>query len=73
MKKYRIYLEGQPFTLRTDNRPLLWLNTAKEEKSKFMRWALQLQEFSFNMQARITNCQTYYLVHQPLMMRQAEI
>jgi hypothetical protein len=47
VKKYRPYLEEGPFVLRTDNKALLWLNTAKESNAKLTRWALHLQEFSF--------------------------
>lgn len=37
LKKYRHYLEDRPFTLRTDNRALMWLRTMKEAKSKIAR------------------------------------
>jgi hypothetical protein len=50
VKKYRPYLEEGPFVLRTDNKALLWLNTAKESNAKLTRWALHLQEFSFTVE-----------------------
>jgi hypothetical protein len=50
VKKYRPYLEEGPFILRTDNKALLWLNTAKESNAKLTRWALHLQEFSFTVE-----------------------
>lgn len=50
MKRYRMYLETRPFTLRTDNQALLWLNNSKEEKSKYTRWSLLLQEFSYTVE-----------------------
>lgn len=50
IKKYKIYLEDKPFTLRTDNRSLLWLDKNKDAKTKLTRWSLLLQEYSFNME-----------------------
>jgi hypothetical protein len=50
VKKYRPYLEEGHFSLRTDNKALLWLNTAKESSAKLTRWALLLQEFSFTVE-----------------------
>jgi hypothetical protein len=49
-KRYRMYLEGRPFVLRTDNKALQWLQSTKEEKSKYMRWALQLQGFNYRVE-----------------------
>lgn len=48
--KFRPYLEGRPFVLRTDNRALLWLHKFKEERSKLTRWALTLQEYQFTVE-----------------------
>jgi hypothetical protein len=50
VKKYRPYLEEGHFSLRTDNKALLWLNTAKEFSAKLTRWALLFQEFSFTVE-----------------------
>jgi hypothetical protein len=50
VKKYRPYLEEGHFSLRTDNKALLWLNTAKESSAKLTRWALLFQEFSFTVE-----------------------
>jgi transposase InsO family protein len=36
--------------LRTDNKALLWLNTAKNSNAKLTRWALLLQEFKFQVE-----------------------
>lgn len=46
IKKYRPYLEDRPFKLRTDNKRLTWLKTAKENRDKLQRWVLLLQEFN---------------------------
>lgn len=47
---YRAYLEDKPFTVRTDSRSLTWLNKFKDTKAKLTRWALILQEYSFNLE-----------------------
>lgn len=50
IRKYRAYLEDRPFTLRTDNKGLVWLNNFHSERAKLTRWSLLLQEFSFNVE-----------------------
>lgn len=50
IKRYRPYLEDQPFTLRTDNAALQWLHTMKDTRAKLTRWALLLQEFDFTIE-----------------------
>lgn len=50
LKKFKIYLEGKKFTVRTDNKALVWLKDSKEEKSKFYRWSLFLQEMNFDVE-----------------------
>jgi hypothetical protein len=50
IKKYRQYLEGTHFILRTDNKALTWLERVKDERAKLTRWALLLQEFSFTLE-----------------------
>lgn len=50
MKRYRHFLEGRKFTLRTDSGCLTWLNRFKGMKSKLLRWALLLQEFDFEIE-----------------------
>uniref|UniRef100_A0A1Y1LYJ6 RNA-directed DNA polymerase n=1 Tax=Photinus pyralis TaxID=7054 RepID=A0A1Y1LYJ6_PHOPY len=49
VKRYQPYLEDRKFTLKTDSRALLWLDRTKDDKSKLTRWALRLQEFSFDV------------------------
>jgi transposase InsO family protein/predicted aspartyl protease len=46
-KYFRHYLYGVRFTLETDHKPLVWLNSIKEPNAKLMRWKLQLNEFNF--------------------------
>ena len=40
MTKLRLYLAGKPFILQTDHKPLSYLNQAKFENDRIMRWAL---------------------------------
>lgn len=58
MEKFRPYLEGRKFKVRTDNNALVWLNSAKSQKMKFVRWAIQLAEFDFTIEhiSGKTNC-----------------
>lgn len=49
-KKFRPYLEDREFILRTDSRALTWLDRTKEQKAKLTRWALHLQDLSFQVQ-----------------------
>ena len=44
-RKFRQFVHGQHFTVRTDHAALQWLATARFEDSKLERWALRLQEF----------------------------
>ena len=50
IKKYKMYLQDKPFTLRTDSKALSWLNKNRDSKSKLMRWSLLLQEYSFTVE-----------------------
>ena len=50
VKKFRQYLHGCPFTLRTDHAALQWLQSARMENSKLERWALRLQEFDYTVE-----------------------
>ena len=47
IEKYRHYLIGKRFTLKTDNRILSYLNTSKSKK--LAKWALQLSEYTFDV------------------------
>lgn len=50
VRKFRQYLHGRPFTLRTDHASLQWLQSARMENSKLERWALRLQEFDYTVE-----------------------
>ena len=49
INKFREYLYGAPFMIRTDHAPLQWLNENKNVSSRRMRWALSLQPFDFEI------------------------
>ena len=49
IQKFSRYLYGKEFILETDHRPLTYLNTAKVENSRLMRWALSLQMYRFRI------------------------
>ena len=50
VKKFNCYLYGREFTLETDHKPLLYLNTAKVANARLMRWALALQSYKFTVE-----------------------
>lgn len=47
---FRPYLYGRKFTIQTDHRPLVWLNSLKEPNIKLQRWKIKLNEFDFNIE-----------------------
>lgn len=49
VEKLRPYLEGYAFTVITDHHSLLWLNNLKEPTGRLARWAVRLQQFSFEI------------------------
>ena len=49
VEKYRHYLIGKQFTLKTDNRILTYLKSTHTSKSrKLLNWALRLSEYQYN-------------------------
>jgi hypothetical protein len=49
--KLQAYLYGTKFLLETDHRPLEYLNKAKLNNHRLMRWALALQPFKFKLKS----------------------
>ena len=47
VRKFERYLYGTEFSLETDHQPLKYLQETKQTNSRLMRWALQLQPYSF--------------------------
>ena len=48
--KFRLFLAGKPFVLQTDHQPLAFLNKAKFQNDRIMRWALALQGYDFRVE-----------------------
>ena len=46
-----IYVYGRSFVVQTDHPPLKYLNSAKHNCARLMRWALQLQQFRITVDA----------------------
>jgi hypothetical protein len=51
VRKFETYLYGVEFVLETDHYPLIYLNKAKLDNGRIMRWALFLQSFRFRIVA----------------------
>ena len=49
IEKWHKYLDGRPFTIETDHKPLLPLNTKQQLNSKCERWRLKLQQYRFTV------------------------
>ena len=45
------YLQGREFTVLTDHAPLLYINKAKNENGRVLRWALTLNHYRFRIQS----------------------
>ena len=52
IKKFRPYLEGYNFTAIIDHSSLKWLNNLKEPTGRLARWAIELQQWDFDLQYR---------------------
>lgn len=48
-KFFKYYIYGRKFIIKTDHRPLVWLNNLKEPNLKLQRWKVQLNEFDFDI------------------------
>jgi hypothetical protein len=51
ISKFAKYLWGTYFLLQTDHKPLVYLRTSSFKNSRLMRWALALQEFTFEIES----------------------
>ena len=49
VKKFEPYLFGTHFVIETDHQPLQYLRKSKTENGRLMRWAIQLQEYQFDV------------------------
>lgn len=50
VSKFRHYLYGQSFRVKTDNNVVRWLAHKRDIRGKLARWILQLQEFDFSIE-----------------------
>ena len=50
IQKFVRFLWGVRFVLQTDHRPLTYLRTSSFRNGRILRWALSLQEFTFDVQ-----------------------
>ena len=51
IEKFQNFLYGKEFILETDHKPLIFLNKAKFENARIMRWALFLQQYRFTLRS----------------------
>lgn len=49
LKKFRIYILGQPLTIITDNKALTFLRKCHLNNSRITRWILAIQEYNFEI------------------------
>ncbi|GBN93928.1 Retrovirus-related Pol polyprotein from transposon 17.6 [Araneus ventricosus] len=49
IKKLKYYLDGQHFTIETNNNHLVWLNSNAGTDQRLMRWSLALQPFQYKV------------------------
>lgn len=49
IEKFRPWIDGIKFTVRTDHYSLLWLNNLQNPTGRLARWAVRLRQFSFNL------------------------
>ena len=49
IRHFRGYLHGHHFILQTDHKALTYLLTSKNLSSKLLRYALELQEYDFEI------------------------
>jgi len=52
IRKMRCYLEGYRFEVITDHLALKWLNSIETPSGQIARWALELQQFQFDVRYR---------------------
>lgn len=52
VKKFKAFVEGQPFKIITDHASLKWLMQQKDLSGKLARWSLKLQCFDFQIEHR---------------------
>ena len=51
VKSLDTYLQGREFVILTDHAPLLYLNKAKSDNGRLMRWALLMHQYRFRIES----------------------
>ena len=52
VKHFKHYLTGNHFTIVSDARPLVWLNSIKDPTGRLARWALELSNLKYTIRYR---------------------
>ena len=50
IKRFKLYLAGRRFTLKTDHKPLKYLKDASYQNDRVFQWAVAVQEYSFRVE-----------------------
>jgi hypothetical protein len=50
IKRFKYYLQDEPFTIVSDHRPLQWLQSFKDETGRLGRWAIMLGNLKYTNQ-----------------------
>ena len=50
VKKFQLYLYGREFIIQTDHNSLTFINKAKFNNARVMRWSLFLQQYTFRIE-----------------------
>lgn len=49
IKNFHHFLYGREFEIKTDHRPLVWLNSVKDPTSRLVRWRLKLMNYQYKI------------------------
>ena len=52
LKRFRHYLQDEPFVIVSDHRPLQWLQTFKDETGRLGRWSIMLANLKYSIKYR---------------------
>ena len=52
-KRFRCYLEGRPFHLKTDHEALIYLQKQRDLNRRQTRWVSELSPYSFTVEYRL--------------------
>lgn len=49
VKRFRPYVYGTKFVIKTDHKPLIWLNKTSNPSTRLVRWRLELVEYNYEI------------------------